>query len=112
MEEMYIHTHINMPPIARCGYQQSNRLLLRLLSVFVTLSHSCYFHPVKRSSEVIPALLGPVLLIVTAMHVFVYAGIAIWGGEVVVGIRPDLTPFYGTSSGLELSNTACVIFAV
>jgi len=49
---------------------------------------------VKRSSEVIPALLGPILLIVSAVHIFTYLGIAIWGGKVVCGANLDLTPFY------------------
>ena len=48
----------------------------------------------KRSSEVIPALLGPILLIISAMHIFTYLGMAIWGGKVVCGTNPDLTPYY------------------
>ena len=48
----------------------------------------------KRSSEVIPALLGPILLIISAMHIFAYLGMAIWGGKVVCGANPDLTPYY------------------
>lgn len=48
----------------------------------------------KRSSEVIPALLGPILLIISAMHIFAYLGMAIWESKVVCGANPDLTPYY------------------
>lgn len=48
----------------------------------------------KRSSEVIPTLLGPILLIISVMHIFTYLGMFIWGGKVVCGANPDLTPYY------------------
>ena len=48
----------------------------------------------KRSSEVIPTLLGPILLIISAMHIFTYLGMFIWGGKVVCGANPDLAPYY------------------
>ena len=40
---------------------------------------------VRRSSEVMPALTGPIILVTTALHIFVYLGIALWGGAVQVG---------------------------
>jgi len=67
---------------------------------------------VKRSSEVIPALLGPVLLIISAMHFFVYAGIAIWGNKVECGVRPDLTPFYDLNNFNSYLSGVITIFQV
>ena len=40
---------------------------------------------VRRSSDVMPALRGPIILVVTTLHVFVYVGMALWGGSVHVG---------------------------
>lgn len=40
---------------------------------------------IRRSSDVIPALRGPLILVVTTLHVFVYVGMALWGGAVEVG---------------------------
>ena len=50
---------------------------------------------VRRSSDVIPALAGPFILLVTTLHVFVYMGIAIWGGAVEVGKHDgEITKLY------------------
>ena len=66
----------------------------------------------KRSSEVIPALLGPILLIVSAVHIFTYLGIAIWGGKVVCGANPDLTPFYDLNNFNTYLSGAITLFQV
>jgi len=39
---------------------------------------------VRRSSEVFPAMAGPVILVLTALHIFVYIGMALWGGAINV----------------------------
>lgn len=39
---------------------------------------------VERSVSVLPALAGPVFLVLTTIHVFVYFGIILWGGQVDV----------------------------
>ena len=44
---------------------------------------------VRRSSDVIPALSGPLVLVLSTMHIFVYAGMALWGGMVNVGQHVD-----------------------
>lgn len=49
---------------------------------------------VRRSSDVLPALLGPIILIATMLHVFVYIGIALWGGAIEVGKLKNITPLY------------------
>ncbi len=40
---------------------------------------------VRRSADVIPALAGPLILVITALHMFTYLGMALWGGAVQVG---------------------------
>lgn len=40
---------------------------------------------VRRTSDVVPALAGPLVLLVTTLHVFVYVGMSLWGGEIKVG---------------------------
>lgn len=50
---------------------------------------------VRRSGEVFPALVGPTVLVVATLHVFVCIGMAIWGGEIQVGTYGDsIVPFY------------------
>ena len=41
---------------------------------------------VRRSADVIPALAGPVILVLSVIHVFVYIGMALWGGAINVEI--------------------------
>lgn len=63
---------------------------------------------VRRSSDVLPVLLGPVILVVTTLHIFVYAGMALWGGTTSVGsygvfqVQPgfDLNNFNSYQEGL------------
>jgi hypothetical protein len=40
---------------------------------------------VRRSSDVAPALAGPLILVISTLHIFNYLGMALWGGAVVVG---------------------------
>lgn len=51
---------------------------------------------VRRSSEVLPALAGPMILIMTMLHAFCYIGMAFWGGAIVVGElnEDEITPLY------------------
>ena len=51
---------------------------------------------VRRSSDVLPALLGPSILVLTTVHIFVYAGMAIWGGSTVIGAYElnQIEPYY------------------
>ena len=39
---------------------------------------------VERSVNVLPALAGPVFLVLTTIHIFVYLGMLLWGGQVDV----------------------------
>lgn len=50
---------------------------------------------VRRSADVIPALTGPVILVITALHLFTYTGMALWGGAVKVGEHEgEIEPLY------------------
>lgn len=52
---------------------------------------------VRRSSDVVPAMAGPVILVLSVVHIFVYFGIAIWGNAIDVEAlleNEDLTPLY------------------
>lgn len=52
---------------------------------------------VRRSSDVVPALAGPLFCVLTTMHIFVSLGIALWGGAIdteFLATRTDLTPLY------------------
>jgi hypothetical protein len=49
---------------------------------------------VRRSSDVLPALLGPITLIATMLHIFVYIGLAFWGDAIQVGKLKNITPLY------------------
>jgi len=52
---------------------------------------------VRRSSDVLPAMGGPLLLVITVIHLFVCAGMVIWGGAIDVENlmkNPQLTPLY------------------
>lgn len=52
---------------------------------------------VRRSADVLPAMTGPLLLVLTVVHFFVSLGIALWGGaidtESLANVQ-DLTPLY------------------
>jgi Ion transport protein len=52
---------------------------------------------VRRSTDVLPALAGPVILMLSVVHIFVFIGMLIWGGAVDVATlssNDDLTPLY------------------
>jgi len=61
--------------------------IMRLSSIFRSI--------VKRSGEVLPAIVGPLALVLTSLHIYTYSGMLIWGGAVTVGIHNDtITPLY------------------
>lgn len=50
---------------------------------------------VRRSEDVFPALAGPMALVLSSHHFFVYAGMAIWGGAIDVGAHEgEIAPLY------------------
>lgn len=70
---------------------------------------------VERSVHVLPALAGPVFLVLTTIHVFVYIGIALWGGHINVDELSDndsLQPFYCLNNFNSYSEGLVTIFNV
>jgi hypothetical protein len=49
---------------------------------------------VRRSMDVLPAVVGPLVLVLSTLHIFVYLGIALWGGAVQIGENSDVEPLY------------------
>jgi len=67
---------------------------------------------VRRSSEVVPALLGPITLVVTMLHIFVYVGMAFWGGAIEVGVIDQITPLYDLNNFNSYSEGMVTMFQV
>lgn len=69
------------------GHESCMEYLLigRAIGLIQSMRFSIWFREVlQRSLHVLPFLGGPVFLILTAMHVFVYIGMALWEGAVDV----------------------------
>ena len=50
---------------------------------------------VRRSTDVLPALAGPIVLLVTTLHGFCYFGMVLWGDQIHVGsYGENITPLY------------------
>lgn len=50
---------------------------------------------VKRSGEVLPAIIGPLALVLSSLHFFTYTGMLLWGGAISVGQNDGrVTPLY------------------
>lgn len=61
--------------------------MLRVSSIFQSI--------VKRSGEVLPAIVGPLALFLSCLHLYTYSGMLIWGGAVSVGQHNDsVVPLY------------------
>eukprot|EP00934_Nitzschia_sp_Nitz4_P007132 Nitzschia sp. Nitz4//scaffold69_size99277//19473//23043//NITZ4_004622-RA/size99277-augustus-gene-0.1-mRNA-1//1//CDS//3329556682//7122//frame0 len=52
---------------------------------------------IRRSADVVPAMAGPILLVLTIIHIFVVLGMGLWGGAInttKMALNEDLTPLY------------------
>jgi hypothetical protein len=58
--------------------------MIRILRLFSIFRDIC-----RRTSDVLPALMGPLTLVLSTLHIFTYAGMIIWGGAILVGQHPD-----------------------
>jgi len=63
--------------------------LLRLMRAFRAVRKI-----VGRTEHVSRAVLGPLILLATSVHVFVYCGMLLWGGSITVGQTQGVPPFY------------------
>lgn len=79
-----------------CGYRPLDVLIVgRAMDMIRCLRFSKEARGiVRRSAEVLPHVVGPVILLATTLHILAYMGMAFWGGQVEVGSKPDLTPDY------------------
>lgn len=68
--------------------------LLRFSSIFRSI--------VDRTGDVLPALVGPIALVISSLHIYTYAGMAIWEGAVIVGEETSISPLYGKVSFIYL----------
>lgn len=61
----------------------------------ITRFNGIFRDVIRRSGELMPALVGPLALVVTTHHIFVYIGMSMWGGGIDVGKYGDLiSPLY------------------
>ena len=68
---------------------------------------------VRRSADVMPALAGPAILVLTSLHIFVYAGMALWGGSIAVGENEGyITPLYDLNNFNSYREGALTMFQV
>jgi Ion transport protein len=70
---------------------------------------------VRRSTDVLPALAGPLVLMLSIIHVFVFAGMLIWGGAMDVEVlmtNEDLTPLYYLNNFNSYTTGLVTIFNV
>jgi hypothetical protein len=68
---------------------------------------------IRRSADVLPALAGPSVLVATTLHIFVYVGMAIWGGAVHVGSHQgDITYLYDLNNFNSYQEGVVTMFQV
>jgi len=49
----------------------------------------------SRTGQVLPALVGPLALVFSSLHIFTYIGMLLWGGAITVGKQAEfITPLY------------------
>ncbi len=61
--------------------------LLRFSSIFRSI--------IDRTGDVLPALVGPIALVMSCLHMYTYTGMAIWQGAVTIGMEASIIPLYG-----------------
>lgn len=82
------------------GFERATDYILmgRAIDMIRMMRFSQIFRDVvRRSADVLPAMAGPVLLVLTTIHVFVSLGIALWGGAIdpeIFSLNEELTPLY------------------
>ncbi|GKY94410.1 hypothetical protein MPSEU_000407000 [Mayamaea pseudoterrestris] len=71
----------------------------RAIDIFRVMRFFSMFRDVvRRSADVLPVLIGPCILVATTLHVFVYVGMALWGGAVNIGQRHELAQLYNLNN--------------
>jgi two pore calcium channel protein len=68
---------------------------------------------VRRSADVLPALTGPIILVATTLHIFVYLGMALWGGAIHVGSHQgEITYLYDLNNFNSYQEGVVTMFQV
>ena len=71
-------------------------LLGRALDMIRLLRFSSIFRSmIDRTGDVLPALAGPIALVISSLHIYTYIGMAIWEGAVTIGVEESILPLYG-----------------
>ena len=79
--------------------------IMRLSSIFRSI--------VRRSGEVLPAIVGPLALVLSSLHIFTYSGMRIWGGAVTIGIHNDtIIPLYDLNNFNDYSSGLLTMFNI
>lgn len=61
--------------------------LLRFSSIFRSI--------IDRTTDVLPALVGPIVLVISSLHIYTYTGMALWQGSIIIGKAQSVLPLYG-----------------
>lgn len=71
-------------------------LLGRALDMIRLLRFSSIFRSmIDRTGDVLPALGGPIALVVSSLHIYTYCGMILWEGAVTVGVEESIIQYYG-----------------
>jgi hypothetical protein len=73
--------------------------LLRFSSIFRSIVH--------RTGDVLPALVGPIVLVMSSLHIYTYIGMLLWEGGVTVGKEQSIQPLYGKATNVTLFLYLC-----
>jgi hypothetical protein len=89
-------------------------LMGRAIDVLRVMRFFAMFRDViGRSADVLPVLIGPCVLVLTTIHVFVYLGMALWGGAVEIGQHDqDIAELYDLNNFNSYPEGLVTIFNV
>jgi len=89
-------------------------LLGRAIDMIRVLRFSSIFRSIiDRTGDVLPALVGPIALVITSLHIYTYSGMAIWGGAVTTGKHSDdLAPLYDLNNFNEYPSGLLTMFNI
>ena len=79
--------------------QSKRKLTLIMVGRSLDLFRCTRFVPIfrniiYRSGKVLPVFVGPLILVASAVHIFCYIGMGLWGGMVEVGTIQNISPYY------------------
>ena len=66
----------------------------------------------KRTTQVLHSISGPVILLLTTVHILTYIGMALWGGLIVEGETPGTTEYYDFNNFNSYSSGLLTMFQV